>query len=52
MIYAILLILLCAFAIWSMIRGTWTGTWAGSGREESGRVYPGGPIREPQGRRY
>jgi hypothetical protein len=43
----IVLILLVAFAGFSIRNGTWTGTWCASGKPANGPQFPGGPRRDP-----
>jgi hypothetical protein len=46
-IYAIVLVLLVAFVVDAVRRGTWYGTWCASGKRANGPQFPGGPHRDP-----
>jgi hypothetical protein len=43
----IVLVLLVAFLVDSVRRGTWYGTWCASGKPDRGPQFPGGPHRDP-----
>jgi len=43
----IVLVLLVAFAGFSVRTGTWHGTWCASGKPDRGPQFPGGPHRDP-----
>jgi hypothetical protein len=42
----IVLVLLVAFAAFSVRNGTWYGTWCASGRPKRGPQFPGGPRED------
>jgi hypothetical protein len=42
----IVLVLLVAFAAFSVRNGTWYGTWCASGRPTRGPQFPGGPHED------
>ncbi|HEV7754173.1 MAG TPA: hypothetical protein VGO71_21660 [Baekduia sp.] len=39
----IVLVGLVAFTIFSVVTGTWYGTWCASGKPDRGPQFPGGP---------